>query len=142
MVYCWADLYKIINSDDELVRDATVQHLYDIHIAKLKSREISVDRFVCDSLFSDGRRYAITLNNYPYNVEQGVYHYVFWINPNTQISEDNMLHISKSLLGDVLYRENPDRVKSVKTVMHYHLFSKVSPDKVMGLQELPKLTSS
>ena len=71
-------------------------------------------------------------NKYPYNSEEGVYHYVLWVHPNfekecnVQIIENYLdNYLKESEYKEYIYFENHKDCKSILNVKHYQVFFRI-----------------
>ena len=72
--------------------------------------------------------YNFSENKYPYNIEENIKHYLFWINPKS----NEILNIFKinSIIQNylkkpyIIFENLPDN-KSVPEIKHYHVFFKI-----------------
>ena len=68
-------------------------------------------------------------NKYPYNLENGIEHYVLWVKPETQhLFTDDLIYIyikiKTELMGfkEFVYFENHNDSKSILNIKHYQVF--------------------
>ena len=68
-------------------------------------------------------KYAITYNNFPYNLERGIYHLLMWVNPNYKMDYDEVEDILRSngVYEYIIFR-NYENNCSVCEIVHYHIF--------------------
>jgi hypothetical protein len=70
-------------------------------------------------------------NKYPYNLDNGIEHYVLWIHPNYEnkcSTKDIKIFIENFLkdnqFSDYIYFENNNLSKSILNIKHYQVFFK------------------
>ncbi len=118
------------NSADELKRTKLVQTTYN-----LKRRMIlSYTDYLISLLFPENNqkeqeeKWIITNNLYPYNLEPGIEHKIFWIRPGVQMSENKVIKLVEENYPNreyVLFKHQ-DHVRSNIAIEHYQLFFKTS----------------
>jgi hypothetical protein len=101
---------------------------------KLKSSEIDLIKGIFGNNDLDN---VILLNDFPYNFEKGIYHYVVWLRPG-QTSYNFTSRMDSKLLGIVKdyfsnnssdnrvighFRNNPI-IRTINTIDHYHVIVK------------------
>lgn len=112
-----------------LSRKSNIQKLYN-------NRSKNIRNDFIDSLFdpyivSNDVLYKFLPNNFPYNIEDGLLHYVLWIRPGVETSNTTI----RSIIAEKIVRrfkkpyeftffKNSDRYKSIPDVEHYHVFIK------------------
>ena len=101
---------------------------------KLKNTETTL----YDKIFSNIKEdFVIRLNDFPYNLEENVLHYIVWLNPNqtkynyNSVIDKNLLNKIKTVLYnkheivDMIYFRNKSIHRTIKTINHYHVLVKV-----------------
>ena len=104
-----------------LRRKKEIQSQYILH-----KKNNGVDKFV-DLLNHNHNKYFILVNTYPYNINNGVKHYVLWL-------KDNNIQVSYEIIKNELeknnirlpfcYGKNLPKNKSIPEIEHYHIFVK------------------
>tara|TARA_B110001469_G_scaffold107674_1_gene107992 strand:+ start:60 stop:527 length:468 start_codon:yes stop_codon:yes gene_type:complete len=84
-------------------------------------------------LFVSDATYVLEHNNFPYYMEEGISHYVVWINPKDEETwkrneiEELVTHElfegnRESMLLDTVYFQNIPELRSIKAISHIHVF--------------------
>ena len=108
--------------ENKLHRSSETSRLYD---SLIESRQQMKQR-----LFGNGEKFVLLPNDFPYHLEEGVKHYVLWINPNTILPVKKALFIIDELLINLGYRnpckriffKNSQSIKSIRDIDHIHVF--------------------
>ena len=118
---------------------------YSEYSALLNGEGRSSYQSIMDEYFSNGNKYILAFNKFPYFLETGIRHYVVWINPRLRIiNDDNItenerqdieqLLCSRLYKGDrekmkreCVYFQNIAALRSVKGIPHTQSFSLTSP---------------
>lgn len=117
-----------------LNRDRDTQSLYECRPLRLRNDFIA--SLFDERLVSRDIPFRFVPNNFPYFVENGIVHYVFWIRPGYQIDHEreSLRHtIGRHVMSrfrrplDFYYFRNSDENKSVTEIEHYHVFVKQYP---------------
>ena len=125
---CLGTTYNIINiyrpripfeyiSEHISWRDYSTQYMYkQINITRFKS-------YIKHRLNIEG--YFILKNDFPYNLEYGIGHYILWVKYNNKVNVPDVIHqrfdINKY---NIKYFENPLRKRSISDIQHYQIFVK------------------
>lgn len=145
------NIQKIIETCSNFPRKPEITKKYEEYQKILDSKNIDISEYIDKSLFNNKyyvRIFAITLNTFPYNLEEDLYNYILWINPKVIINKDifdGIIKTVEKLLGDILMRQNPENDRSVLGVIHHHIFSNVKPENLKSehfLKLLPIKNSS
>ena len=75
------------------------------------------------SIFEDNKSYSIRKNDFPYDIEPNINHYILWIKDESLSIEDiiySSFKIDKK--EDILWYRNSPENRSIKTIVHYHIF--------------------
>ena len=75
----------------EDVRTYDVIEKYKKHKEYIKKNNINQNNYIINKFLSD-KKYSIDKNEYPYNIDKNMAHYVLWIHPN-YINKINDLEI-------------------------------------------------
>ena len=116
-----------------LVRDKKIQALYHQRPEYLRNQFI--EGLFDETLISKYIPFRFVPNNFPYFVEDGILHFVFWIRPHydgdlsysvirPQIGKFVLSRFMKPL--EFYYFKNSNENKSIQEIEHYHVFVKYS----------------
>ena len=75
------------------------------------------------SIFEDNKSYSIRKNDFPYDIEPNINHYILWIKDESLSIEDiiySSFKIDKK--EDILWYRNSPENRSIKNIIHYHIF--------------------
>ena len=108
--------------ETKLHRSPEYSRLYE---SLVESRQQMKDR-----LFGNGEKFVLLPNDFPYHLEDGVKHYVLWINPNTTLPVKRALFVIDELLINLGYEnpckrvffKNSQSIKSIRDIDHIHVF--------------------
>lgn len=108
-------------------RSESVDRQYREHRDSLNNDQNRIrDYILAQELTVSGKKLdsAIAFNKFPYSVEHGVFHLVFWMAPGKELSmADVRKLVLKKLHGfDVVIFKNAPMDMSVQLVPHYHVF--------------------
>lgn len=128
-----------------LVRSAEMDKKYTDQITYLNGQGISSLEYLSNKYFSGlylGNPCTISLNQFPYDIENKVKHYLVWVNPNYQgkyrfrIEDFGFVRnwiLNKFCNGceemldlHCVYFQNIERLRSVKAIPHLHVFIRQS----------------
>ena len=121
-------------SNVALVRDRDTQSLYECRPLRLRNEFIA--SLFDERLVSPDIPFRFVPNNFPYFVENGIIHYVFWIRPGYQIDHERKSlrkTIGRHVMSrfhrplDFYYFRNSDENKSIAEIEHYHVFVRQYP---------------
>lgn len=102
----------------KLIRTPEVQQKYMEHI---KSLDIDINANIKEKYLKH-KRYALTENAFPYNVKEGIKHYIFWYLDNLDIETVIIILKNEFELNNFYIFENTIEYKTVKNIPHYHVF--------------------
>ena len=89
---------------------------------KFKSElNISIDEYIKCILNKIEGNIVIRKNDYPYDLEENILHYVVWMKGD-ESKEDVVNYLDNLTLLDYVLFENVGELKSVPEIRHYHLF--------------------
>ena len=104
-------------------RKKEVQDRYNSHVKYLKSINKSTGDYIMETFVKD-KDYHLCLNTFPYNCEDGIEHWLLWINPNTNIKLAHVEQILNKNFKKFVFFRNIIELQSVKSIVHYHVFVK------------------
>lgn len=107
----------------------TVQKLNDVN-ENLRKRGLTVKDNILHVL--NNRCVAIQPNEYPYDLEDGIKHWLVWGNPEYQMKNDDFLDLADEAIReefsdkpvDLIWFQNPKVWQSIPDVLHVHLFTR------------------
>lgn len=132
-----------------LERTGEIQARYEKHILDLDNKNVLVSDYIKNKYFPDNekaKKCEISLNEFPYDVEDNIYHLLLWFNPlcfnNDENLNDNKYNklivsqIEKALKDklipynndskyEFIYFENHNFNRSIKAIRHIHIFIKL-----------------
>jgi hypothetical protein len=114
--------------------DIDTKYKEDIHIIKANGGAL---KHLTKKYLSNENDYNMTLNNYPYYMEDGVVHYVIWFkgdkfykynNPPAieNIIKDYITHNNIYSRCDYVYYQNIEELRSIPSIPHLHVFMKIA----------------
>lgn len=89
----------------------------------LTNKEHILSNVICNN------DYVIEKNQFPYNIDNNLYHYIYWVHPNFEKKHTNKViieNINKFIEGKFdgyWCWENHDSVKSIPEIKHYQIIS-------------------
>lgn len=90
--------------------------------------ELKIEDYILEKYLKD-KMFSIDLNAFPYNVNDGMSHYVLWINPifekkitNKKIIEIIINKMKELNCNEFFCFENNKLAKSVDGILHYQVF--------------------
>jgi hypothetical protein len=99
---------------------------YDQHRYTLKQNQVPIEEYINKKYLKSRFKWAITDNNFPYDVEPGVKHKILWISNLASLDSGKIHNIidryAKNNQSDYVYFENKNNSKSIPEVRHFHLF--------------------
>lgn len=120
----WDDLlqYDLSCINGCIGRESNVDDSYTMHKRKLYEQGISLEDYIYGTVLR-GKQYIFSKNKFPYWVEPGITHYVFWMRPECKLHMfDVKKKIEKELGCNVIIFENTPNSQSVGSIPHYHIF--------------------
>lgn len=139
----WKFIKQICDRCDEEnvdIHKESISHRSDIISKKYSDwKQNAGENGLFDMLFnSDGNNIVIRKNDFPYNFEEGIIHYVVWIHPSQTVYNftprmDNILlsyvvkqlnNIHSDIKGIVHFRNSSDN-RTINGIAHYHVIIKV-----------------
>lgn len=113
-----------------LGRLTEIQMKYDIHREWLKRSGIDVKSYIYDKFNLLEKGIIFIENEFPYNCEKGIQHYVVWISDNFPYNINKLegfieknLRVKETSTQYVFYKNIPKN-NSIGCVNHYHVFAK------------------
>lgn len=116
------------DSSPALSRKPWVQHAYNQYMARTKPANAILNTF---KEHFPTAKFIIMQNRFPYHVEPDINHLVAWINPKFPdvACADIEAYLHLRGVSDYAIFMNSPKNRSVKSILHYHLFV---PDKYMS----------
>lgn len=132
-----------------LERTGEMQASYEKHVMDLGNKNILVSDYIKNKYFSDNEKdkmCEISLNEFPYNIENNVYHLLLWFNPLHFNNDENLNDIkytkliesyvekainnklipyNNNLKYEPIYFENHNFNRSIRAIKHIHIFIKL-----------------
>ena len=112
----------------EDVRTYDVIEKYKKHKEYIKKNNINQNNYIINKFLSD-KKYSIDKNEYPYNIDKNMAHYVLWIHPNyiNKINDLEICNIITNKMKELNFNEyfcfeNHIKAKSILGVLHYQVF--------------------
>jgi hypothetical protein len=108
---------------ETLYRKKEIQDKYETFRDSL---DIPIADYLHSTLFSDqdSRDYHFRLNDFPYNTDETITHYILWINPTSKSLPVKSIIQSKVKVKKYIYFMNIPKNRSVMEIPHYHIFAK------------------
>lgn len=139
----WEDISKFSFKNppkNNLGRELAIEEKYKEYKLDLKNKGLSNYQNIMLLYFSGkGNKFSLQLNNFPYNLDKGIKHYVLWINPNCE--NEFKLHSkwNLSLIEDIIckelyrgnkmkfklgciYFQNLEKFRSIQSINHFQVF--------------------
>ena len=138
MPYSW-DFMKQFNFSNPptvpFCRNHTVEENYSKHGSEIK-KSGGVEIYLKKKYLSGDKDFNMTLNNFPYDMESGIVHYVIWFNLEKFGEFNNPGEVRKIIKKyeedncveflDTVFFQNIERLRSVPGIPHIHVFTRVS----------------
>ena len=122
----WDEIPEIFQDVNFIYRTLEVQNNYQKHIDFLKKQNMTA----LDNIKTIVPNNTITIipNDFPYNTEKNVLHYVVWCRNVVPTKQEIVSEIEKFALHndfeDFIFFQNPPSLQSIPELLHYHLFLK------------------
>ena len=107
------------------------KEIHDKYESFRESLTVPVAEYLQMTLFGnqDSCDYNYRLNDFPYNTEETITHYILWINPKSyQKTSREVKSIIRGKVKvknmNVIYFMNVPKNRSVMDIPHYHIFTK------------------
>jgi hypothetical protein len=137
MTFTFEELQVIINNNqlEKLVRSKECEQIYTEHMKQVRLKYGNVENYLNATLFRQdcaqiGHEIVLRQNDFPYDLPDGVYHYLLWSNckgsgtPTTLSREfiESYLTISfPSTHYQTLFFVNPAALQSIPGIFHAHI---------------------
>jgi len=108
---------------ETLYRKKEVQDKYETFRDSL---DIPMVDYLHSTLFQESRDYNFRLNDFPYNTDETIIHYILWINPKSKSLPVKSIIQLKLKVKKFVYFMNVPKNRSVMEIPHYHIFTKVA----------------
>ena len=131
MVLTWETIQKLnVNCPPtyNLGRSPKVQEIYDKHRDWLKDSKTDVKTYICEKFNLENKGIVFVENEFPYNCDQGIKHYLIWINADYIYNLQSLEKFIKEKIGsngDYVFYKNIPANNSISCVNHYHVFVKI-----------------
>jgi Protein of unknown function (DUF3605) len=91
----------------------------------LKQVYVSIEACILDTEFAKfpGQKTILTLNKFPYWIEEGLNHYVVWSLVQLPLSQAEEFAYNKLHTNDFVIWENKKQNKSIKGIQHFHVIT-------------------
>jgi len=118
----WKDLEDI---DKRLYRKPKLHSGYLIHIKKIIEKYGNIHSYIKEKIIKN-RKIHLTLNKYPYDIENNVSHWIIWDLKNLTLNKYKKLvyKIFNPKYFDFIFRINKEIDRSILEIKHCHLFIK------------------
>ncbi len=74
-------------------------------------------------IFNSNKSYSIRKNDFPYDIEPNISHYILWIKDESLSIEDIIFSSFKiDKKENILWYRNLPENRSIKSIIHYHIF--------------------
>ena len=111
-------------------RSGDVQLAYDHHKLRLRRAGYSVGQVVCEELAPKwgARQWALTVNPFPYDLAEGIHHYIIWFKPSDarRLTQSRVAMAVRKIwptaTQGIVWKVNPESHRSVLSVPHAHVF--------------------
>lgn len=111
------------------IRSTSIKIKYFLFKLYLKLRCMTIAQYIQNKYFrKNNNQWVLVPNDFPYEVENHILHYVLWFNPNIGGSFDLAKLICEEQIAmdlrftDYIIFENPEHKKSVPEILHYQVF--------------------
>ena len=129
----WCEMkYKIMNNDLTFGRSEEMKRKYQEAVSRIKMENKTVDQRILEKEFGNTREKTIlTPNEYPYYLQVGIRHDILWSRDklSREIIEDFIKCSNKLKNRECLWFINAQKDKSVKSVEHAHIISRLKGSK-------------
>lgn len=139
----WEHISDILKNKEyeKLIRDEKMSEKYNNYKKTLTDK---IENIIHNKYFHEKKlarrngyvindRFVIASNDFPYNFEEGINHYVLWLNPKyNKLSLEEVEILCHNLFDfDVYVHETPLYLRSIKKIQHYHIFTKNTIDTLI-----------
>lgn len=138
MPYSWCFLEQFNFSNpptSAFCRKDSVEEKYIKHGSEIKKAG-GVETYLKKKYLQDGVDYTMTLNNFPYDMEDGINHYVIWFQLDRFSDFNNPGEVKKIIkkyeqdsgveFQDTVFFQNIERLRSVPGIPHIHVFARIN----------------
>ena len=111
-----------------LGRKKEVEDKYSKFRENVKKKYGSTANYLEQTLFSKNEPFILKLNDFPYNTQSNIYHYLLWINPkyNSHFNNKNIKEKLDIFFGkNYIFFKNNTNNMSIKSIIHYHIFIRI-----------------
>lgn len=124
-----------------LGRSAEMDEKYKTHAIDLAEKGLTSLEYLSEKYFSganSGTPCTVALNSFPYDMEEGIQHFLVWVNPKYQGTQrfriedygyvrdwvlENFCQGQEEMLDlRCVYFQNIERLRSIKAIPHLHVF--------------------
>ena len=106
-------------------RKKEIEDEYKFHLDSLKKKNIRVSDYIQKIAFPDNESYKFLKNEFPYDLEDGIDHWLLWLNPIYSIEDTYIKELVEHRMGsEVVYFCNYKFNQSIPTIRHCHIFVK------------------
>ncbi|KAI3658939.1 hypothetical protein MP638_006315 [Amoeboaphelidium occidentale] len=129
----WQELKQHIDGEnyDKLQRSPEQESVYSEWRNKMKEQNIAIDVYLKKLMFPTHKLTSdeplsviLRQNDFPYNLEEGILHYVLWA--NKELSKDQIERYLKFSFpkSQILWFRNPPTHQTVLSLWHIHVLVK------------------
>ena len=137
MPYSWEFMKQFNFSNPPTVaftRNQTVEDDYSKH-GELIKKAGGVEPYLKSKYLPEGTNYKMTNNNFPYDLEEDIRHFVIWFRMEKFDDFNNPAEVRKIIaqyklennveFDEVVFFQNIERLRSVPGIPHIHVFAKL-----------------
>ena len=116
------EIYHKNPPHDVLRRNEFIEKKYRKYKEYLTNNNKNIYDEIMDCYIKNNK-YVITYNNFPYDVENGIYHLLLWVHPHYNLGYDDVDKILRQngVYEYIIFR-NYENNCSVCEIVHYHIF--------------------
>lgn len=125
----WFFIYNLNNMDIGDIRNTKTKIKYFFFKLYLKLRCMTIAQYINNKYFHNKQnQWVLVPNDFPYDLENNILHYVLWFNPSIGGSLELAKIICEEHIAmdvrftDYFIFENPEHKKSVPEILHYQVF--------------------
>ena len=139
--FLWKDLinYHLNPPKKKILRTSNIERKYIDFKIELNKNNISITDYIKNNFFKDNEEFVFLKNNFPYNLENDILHYVLWFNNNftnnnnfpkdLNFCNDYILECIKKCFTDFenfyfIFFENNVNNRSIGSYRHVQIFLK------------------
>ena len=130
----WNHLKKSINPDNNLYKFQRKDEI-EQNYKRFRMKITNIFEYLNNELFQDGKKLVFKKNDFPYDFDDNIIHYLVWINPSikhlpnkTQLKtfiEKEFQNLDRNICDYICFKNNIIN-KSVETIEHYHVLIKIN----------------